>query len=539
MLTYSTVFYCANEDKPMKTGNSTTSKDEKPVNIQMKNQWNNIDWNKIQKHVNRLQVRVTKAVKEGKWYLVKRLQYLLTHSHYAKLLATRNVTQNKGKRTAGVDGETWSSPETKMKAALNLTDKKYDAKPLRRVYIEKFGSNRKRPLGIPTMYDRAMQSLYAMALNPIAEATGDRTSFGFRKFRSTHDACNQVFICMSRKNSPAWILEGDIKGCFDNISHQWLLDNIPMDKSALRQFLKAGYVFNRHLFPTDSGTPQGGIISPILANMTLDGIEGVITEKYHRNKCGTIDRSHAAKYKVNFVRYADDFIVTSETEEIAKEVKELIKDFLKVRGLELSEEKTIITHIDNGFDFLGWNFRKYKGKLLIKPSKKSTDKVTETISTLIKKGRAWTQEALIEALNPIITGWSNYHQSVVSSEIFNKLDARLWNMLWHWAKRRHNDKSNSWIAGKYWHTVGNRNWVFSTEDKQLKSLSDTKIIRHILLKLDKNPYIDEEYFVSRKLKQGIKKLTDKSHKVLNNVQRICKPITETMTNNCCPILKGL
>jgi RNA-directed DNA polymerase len=377
MLTYSMVSYCVNEGKPMNAGDSITSKDEKPANMLLKNQWNNIDWKKAQKHVNRIQVIITKAVKECKWYLVKSLQYLLTHSYFAKLLATLNVTQNKGKRTAGIDGETWSSPETKMKAALALTDKKYNAKPLKRVYIEKYGSNKKRPLGIPTMHDRAMQSLHAMALNPIAEATGDKTSFGFRKFRSTQDACQQVFICMSRKYSPAWVLEGDIKGCFDNISHQWLLDNAPIDKSILKQFLKAG-----------------GIISPILANITLDGIENIITDKYHRNSCGNIHCNQASKFKVNFVRYADDFIVTAKTEEIAKEVKELIKDFLKGRGLELSDEKTIITHIDNGFDFLGWNFRKYKGKLLVKPSKKSIDKVTENISNIIKKGKAWTTRSI-------------------------------------------------------------------------------------------------------------------------------------------------
>src|SRR5574341_492426 len=308
MLTYSTVFHCGNEGKSVKVRNSTTSKDEKLTNVQLQDQWNKIDWKKAEEHVNRLQVRITKAVKAGKWYLVKRLQYLITHSHYAKLLATRKPTQNTGKRTAGVDGETWSSSEAKMKAALSLTDKKYAAKPLKRVFIEKPGKKKKRPLGIPTMYDRAMQSLYALALEPISEATGDRTSFGFRKFRSTHDACEQVFVCMSGRHSPEWVLEGDIKGCFDNISHQWLIDNIPLDKSVLRQFLKAGYVFNRHLFPTESGTPQGGIISPILANLTLDGIENIITDKYHRNSSGTINGNHAGKFKVNFVRYADDFI---------------------------------------------------------------------------------------------------------------------------------------------------------------------------------------------------------------------------------------
>lgn len=210
--------------------------------------------------VNRLQVRITKAVIKRKWNLVKRLSYLLTHSHYAKLLAVRNVIQNKGKRTAGIDGELWSTPESKMKAALNLTDKRYKAKPLKRVYIEKSDKSKKRPLGIPTMYDRAMQSLYALALSPIAEAMADKHSFGFRKFRSAHDACGQIFTSMCLRYSAQWVLEGDIKGCFDNISHQWLLDNIPMDKSVLKQFLKAGFVFNRTLFPTKAGTPQGGIV---------------------------------------------------------------------------------------------------------------------------------------------------------------------------------------------------------------------------------------------------------------------------------------
>ncbi len=519
----------------MNVRNSITSEDEKLANKQLKDQWDNIDWKEVEKLVNRLQIRITKAVKEGKWYLVKRLQHLLTHSYYAKLLAARNPTLNKGKRTAGIDGETWSSSETKMKAALSLTDKKYVAKPLKRVYIEKYGSKKKRPLGIPTMYDRAMQSLYALALEPIAEAIGDKRSFGFRKFRSTHDACQQVFHYLCREKSPVWVLEGDIKGCFDNISHQWLIDNIPMDDSILKQFLKAGYVFERQLFPTNAGTPQGGIISPILANLTLDGIEKILADKYHKTKSDKIDRTHSAKYKVNFCRYADDFIVTAKTEEIAKEVQELIKDFLKDRGLELSDEKTLITHTDNGFDFLGWNFRKYNGKLLVKPSKKSIEKVTDKISNIINKGQTWKQEELIDALNPIITGWSNYHQSVVSSEIFNRLDSIIWNMLWHWAKRRHPNKPKQWIVNKYWHPSGKRKWVFSEGNKRLKLLSDTKIVRHMKLKLDMNPHLDKDYFIARKIKLGVKKLKSLGNKVLENTNKVLPSATETMTNNCCLI----
>ena len=488
VLTYQRCFNCKKGGKTVNVRRSTTRKSE-ILTDNTEVQWNDIDWKTGYKCVNRLQTRITKAVKQQKWNLVKRLQYLLTHSQYAKMLAVRRVCQNKGKRTAGVDGEKWTTPEDKMNAARMLSDKKYKAKPLRRVYIEKYGKKEKRPLSIPTMYDRAMQALYALALNPVAEASADRTSFGFRIYRSTQDACSQVFVCMSKKSSAQWVLEGDIKGCFDNINHDWLLTNIPMDKSVLKQFLKAGFVYDRDLYSTERGTPQGGVISPILANMTLDGMATMIEDKYHRQ--------YNPK-KVNFVRYADDFIVTADSEETANEVKEAIAQFLKERGLELSEEKTKVTHVDDGFDFLGWNFRKYHGKLLIKPSKKSIDKITHNISDIIKGAKAWTQKKLIDVLNPVITGWSNYHQSVVSKDIFSKMDEKVWNMLWRWAKRRHPGKAKRWIVDRYWHKEGTRNWVFSIEGENLKLLADTKIVRHRSLKLNMNPYLDKKYFEIRR-----------------------------------------
>ena len=487
----------------MNVSNSITPKGERLTDTRRKIQWKDINWKTVTDSVNRLQIRITKAVNQRKWQLVKRLQYLLTRSFYTKLLAIKKVTQNKGARTAGMDGEKWTTPKAKINAALNLPDKKYKAKPLRRVYIEKYGKKEKRPLSIPTMHDRAMQALHAFALNPVAEATADRTSFGFRKNRSAHDACAQAFVCLSKKHSAKWVLEGDIKGCFDNINHEWLLDNIPMDKSILKQFLKAGFVYNRHLNPSKSGTPQGGIISPILANMTLDGIEALIASKYYTSKTGRVDKGYDI-HKVNFVRYADDFIVTADSEGTAKEIEELIKSFLRKRGLELSESKTLISHIDNGFDFLGWNFRKYKGKLLIKPSRDSIDKITKKISEVIKGGKAWTQEHLISILNPIITGWANYHQSVVSKEIFSNLDNRLWGMLWKWAKRRHSNKSKSWIVKRYWHDAGTRKWIFSTKEKELKRFFDTKIVRHPNLKLGMNPYLDKEYFDLRRYKISLR-----------------------------------
>ena len=509
------VFYRIKECKPMNISYSTTPKSERLIDTRLDPGWTNIDWKKVENSINRLQTRITKAVTQNKWHLVKRLQYLLTHSFYAKLLAVKSICQNKGKRTAGVDGEKWSTLEAKMNAAINLSDKKYKAKPLKRVYIEKPGKKKKRPLSIPTMHDRAMQALYAFALNPIAESTADITSFGFRKYRSAQDACQQAFICLSKKNSAQWVLEGDIKGCFDNINHEWLLDNILMDKTILKQFLKAGFIYKRHLNPTKVGTPQGGIISPILANMTLDGIQDIIASKYYTSRSGKVDKKYDRK-KVNFLRYADDFIVTADSYETAQDIAELIIPFLKERGLELSEEKTFISHIDNGFDFLGWNFRKYNGKLLIKPSKKSIESVSRKISDTIKDAKAWKQENLIFTLNPIITGWSNYHQPVVSKEIFSKLDDIVWNMLWKWAKRRHHNKSKSWIANKYWHSKGTRKWVFSTESNILKRFSDTKIVRHISLKLDKNPYLNKEYFDQRRFKLKINKTNIKSNSTIVN-----------------------
>lgn len=475
----------------MNVSPSTISvKDKKLTNAQLHQQWQNIDWKKVEKGVNNLQTRITKAVIANKWHLVKKLQYLLTHSYFAKLLAVRRITTNRGKRTAGIDGEHWKTPEAKMKAVSRLTDKGYKAKPLRRVFISKAGKKKKRPLGIPTMYDRAMQYLYALSLEPVAEATSDLRSFGFRKYRSPQDCQEQAFISLSRKISPQWVLEGDIRGCFDNINHQWLLDNIPMDKSILRQFLKAGFVYRRHLYPTKAGTPQGGLISPILANMTLDGIEGLLMNRY--------PKKDKRSFKVNLVRYADDFIITAASEDIAKEVKALITDFLMERGLELSDEKTIITNINNGFDFLGWNFRKYAGKLLIKPSKQSIKKFTNNISQAIHQGRNWSQTSLIDKLNPIIRGWTNYHKSSVSFKTFQKLDSIIWEMSWKWAKRRHPGKARHWIATKYWIKSLSRRWNFRTQENDLLRLSNTKIRCHKPLKLDMNPFLNLEYFQQRK-----------------------------------------
>jgi RNA-directed DNA polymerase len=485
-------------------------------------QWKTIDWKKAESEVNRLQVRIAKATQEKKWNTVKRLQYLLTHSYYAKTLAVRKVTTNKGKNTSGVDKELWSTPASKMRGVLSLTDKNYKAKPLRRVFIEKKGKKAKRPLGIPCMYDRAMQALYALALDPVSEVTADTKSFGFRKGRSCHDACEYIFTALSRKMCAEWVLEGDIKGCFDNISHEWLVENIPMDKSVLKQFLKAGFVFENELFPTDDGTPQGGVISPILANMALDGMQEMLANHFDLSAKGQISAFVHNKSKVNLVRYADDFIVTAATKEIAEEAKILIQNFLKTRGLELSEEKTIITHINDGFDMLGWTFRKWNGKLIVKPSKKSIGNFVASLSeTILKRGKAWKQEVMIEKLNQQIRGWTNYHQSVCASEAFAHIDYVLYELLWRWAKRRHPHKGRWWVSLNYWHRRGNRNWVFSSENKELMRVDHIAIVRHTKVRINANPYFDIDYFRERKFEHGMKRLSGRFKIIWKNQNGCC------------------
>lgn len=458
--------------------------------------WEAIDWQKALAYVKKLQVRIVKAQKEGHYSKVKSLQWLLTHSFYAKALAVKRVTSNQGKRTSGVDHELWLTPQAKFNAISKLNRRGYHPQPLRRHYIPK-KNGKMRPLGIPTMTDRAMQTLYKFSLEPIAETYADPNSYGFRIGRSTHDAIEQCFTDLNKGKSPEWILEGDIKGCFDHISHEWLLENIPMDTQILEKWLKCGYVETRKLFPTDEGAPQGGTISPTLMNMTLDGLERLLQERLPtRQKVN--GRTHFNK--LNFVRYADDFIITGESPEFLRDkVLPIVKEFLTERGLQLSEEKTVITHIEDGFDFLGKNIRKYNGKLLIKPSKTSVKSFLEKVRSIIKGNKSTKQETLIRKLNPVIRGWVNNQRYVVSSKVFSRVDYEIYKCLWQWAKRRHKKKSHKWIAQKYWHHIGSRQWTFSvpyenqsTEGEplycKLEYATDTKIIRFKKIVAEANPF---------------------------------------------------
>ncbi len=461
--------------------------------------WDYLNWNKIRKQVSKLQTRIAKAVMNNKTRLRKRLSYLLIKSYYAHLLAIKKVSENKGGKTPGIDGEIWSTSKAKLKAVSLLKSNRYKSKPLKRIYIEKKGKKKKRPLSIPCMIDRAVQALYALILEPVSETTGDIHSYGFRKYRSTKDACSYIKICLQQKTSATWVLEADIKGCFDNIDHDWLMKHMPLKESILTEFLKAKYKEGNKLFPTTAGVPQGGIISPILANLTLDGLEDHIQSKYWRSKTGCINRQHN-KHKVNLIRYADDLIITADTKETAMDLKSMLSDFLQIRGLELSEEKTKITNIREGFNFLGWNFRKYNSHLKVQPSKESINAIKNKIGMTIRKMSACTQEALIGNLNPVIRGWGNYHNGVSSWRSFRKVDKYIFYALWQWAKRRHPMKSAKWLKDRYWIQIDSRDWIFSTGKYNLKSISGIRYIPHRLIKVDMNCFLvkNREYYRNSK-----------------------------------------
>ena len=468
-------------------------------------EWKDLNWRKLEKVTFKLQKRIFQASERDDVKAVRKLQKTLINSWSAKCIAVRRVTQdNQGKNTAGVDGIKSLTPKQRMNLVgrLKLTNK---VKPTRRVNIPKPGTTETRPLGIPTINDRALQALVKLALEPEWEAKFEPNSYGFRPGRSCHDAIGAIFDSIKQKAK--YVLDADIAKCFDRIDHKALISKIhtyPTLSRQIKTWLKAGYMDGKNLFHTEEGTPQGGVISPLLANIALHGMEERV-KQYAETLKGEKTKN---RQSLSLIRYADDFVIIHEDLNVIKKCKEIITDWLSDMGLELKPSKTKLIHTLNktdgnvGFEFLGFHIQQHKVgnyrcanntngtplgfNTLITPSKAKIKTHLVKIAEVIETHKTAPQAALISKLNPIIRGWSNYYSTVVSKETFSKVDALTYDKLRAWARKRGKGNINK---DKYWRTVGDRNWCFSTENGiELLTHASTPIVRHIKVKGEASPF---------------------------------------------------
>ncbi|HDT6579664.1 TPA: group II intron reverse transcriptase/maturase [Bacillus cereus] len=484
--------------------------------------FDDIPWVKLKKYVRRLQQRIYRAESLGKKRDVKNLQRLLMRSKAALLLSIRQVTQiNKGKRTAGVDGFKVASNRERTKLynkIKNYNIYNHNPSPALRKYIPK-GKKKLRPLGIPTMIDRTFQNIVKLALEPQWEYRFESISYGFRPKRSAHDAVSIIFNKTNAKSKKKWIFEGDFKGCFDNLNHNYILEQLAgfPAKKTIEKWLKSGFVDNNVFHVTETGTPQGGIVSPLLANIALHGMEAEIGVKYRKKtekKTGKV--YHEVFDTKTVVIYADDFVIICETKKEAESMYEKLKPYLKKRGLELAPEKTKVVHVTEGFDFLGFKFRHYptnkeKGrlwKMIVKPNKKSQSKMIDKVRECFKKHQGGNVAGLIRDLNLIIRGYANYWKTVSSKEVFATMDFYIWNKTRRFLRRLHTNKPWKWIIKQYFHPDIHRQsedcWLLTDPNRkyQLIRMAWVKCEKHEPVKYKNTPFNKEltEYYLDRDIK---------------------------------------
>lgn len=505
--------------------------------------WHNVNWRDVNRSMRNLRRRIFKATEQREWKKVRSLQKLMLKSYSNILFSVRKVTQNNsGKNTPGIDKILVKTPQARWELSQELAKGiDYNPLPAKRVNIPK-KNGKTRPLGIPTIRDRAIQNIVKNALEPCWEAQFEGVSYGFRPGRSCHDAIGKIYqICRPNKRKQ-WILDADIKGCFDNINHNKLLEivgNFPQ-RNLIAKWLKAGYIDKNTFHPQEAGTQQGGIISPLLANIALHGMEAAIGVKY--------DKRGLSIGKRIFVRYADDFCIFCETKEDTLIAKEIINDWLNQRGLNISEEKTRIVHITEGFDFLSFNVRQYKVKntktgykLLIKPSKEFVKKCKRDIREIFLNNIGNTVDNLIGLINPVIRGKANYMKYHVASKIFSDLDNYLFIRQVRFVKRTHPNKNSKWTSNKYWGNLSLQNpgykWVFGNKvtGNHMLKFSWTKIERHPLVSKRNSPDDPslKDYWKKRNNKTNkseAQKLNKRKQEIAKNQNYICPVCGESIFN---------